>query len=198
MEVNLHEAAVIRVEFTIHAPELPSPVVAGVDPSSVDPAWLAQRSDAEIGQLKRDAAEFIRKNFAIEMGETDRLIDADILFDSLESIRQPPTDTKLPPGCLLATVLIENPGPPEKLRIGFAARAQKRLLLSVSRPAAFPEVRDLAPGDHFDVTLPGRPAPLVEVERKPIGETTPWFFFVPPIVVAAIALLWVRRHGRQG
>ena len=61
------------------------------------------------------------------------------------------------PGRLLATVRIANPGPPNQLRAGFAANAQKRLLLSIARPAAFPEVRDLGPGEDFSISLPDPP-----------------------------------------
>ncbi len=191
VEVNLHDPAVIRVEFTIHAPELPSPVVAGVDPSSVDPAWLAQRSDPEIEQLKHAATGFIRQTFIVRLGDADRLSGAEITFDPVALIRQPPPDTKLPTGCLLATVLMANPGPPEKLRVGFAVGAQKRLLLSVSRPAAFPEVRDLAPGESFDVTLPAAPPS----KRSPVLLT---FLFAGLVIfVLSVILLWRWRHSRR-
>ncbi|MBL9154839.1 MAG: hypothetical protein JNK37_20325 [Verrucomicrobiales bacterium] len=189
IEVNLHDPATIRVEFTIHAPELPTPLAAGVDPSAVDPAWLPGLDDAAIATLQDETTAFIRGHFSLRWTETtdprDILATAPIRYEPLESIRRPPADTKLPPGCLLATVTLPNPGPPARLSVGYAEHGQKRLMLSVSRPAAFPEVRDVPPGGGHEIPLP--------VPPPPPASPFPW-----PAVVAAVAgmgaLLLLRRR----
>jgi hypothetical protein len=178
IEVNLHDPASIRIEFTIHAPELTSPLTAALDPAAVDPAWLPGLSDGEIESLTREAEAFIRSRFAIRWSGPDapELTSSEIHFDPPEGVRNPPADTKLPPGCLLGTMQLANPGPPRSLTIGFAPDAQKRLMLAISRPAAFPEVHDLAAGESTTIALPEPPPP-------------PPRDFLPPAIALAAGLL---------
>jgi len=165
IEVNLHDPAVIWIEFTIHAPELPSPLTAGLDPTAVDLDWLRGLSDGQISELTREAESFIRAAFELSWSDPDpsrpppQLVAERIAFEAPELVRNPPADTKLPAGCLLGSMSLANPGPPRALRIGFAPDAQKRLMLAISRPAAFPQVHDLAPGESAVVALPEAPAP---------------------------------------
>lgn len=165
MEVNLHDPATIRIEITIHAPELDSAIATGVDPSNAPPEWLGGLSNEEIDALKNEAIAFIRRNYSYSLGgsaeaEVSEIFSKEeIHFDSSDAIRNPPADTKLPLGCFLATISLANPGPPMELAIAFSEEAQKRLLLAISRPGEFPRVHDLGPGDLVRISLPIPPLP---------------------------------------
>lgn len=193
VEVYLDDPAALRIEFTIHAPELPSAVAAGIDPAAVDETWLASLDDAAIAQLTREADAFIRRTFVIRSGESDPLAETNLAFDSPNIIRQPPADTKLPPGCLLATATLANPGNDPPFSIGFAVDAQKRLLLSIARPGAFPKIHDLAPGESEPISLPEPPRPPAPTAPPPIVEAPPTspskFSPLPLIGLAVLAAL---------
>lgn len=211
VEVNLHDPAAVRVEFTVHAPELPTPLSRGVDPTSVDPKWLAGLPDPEIAALTREAEAFLRARFTLRWSREDEpgresanCLDGEpVRFEPSASIRNPPPDTKLPPGCLLATVRLANPGPPARLEVGYSDRGQKRLMLSVSRPGAFPEVRDVPPGGRESVALPEPPAPPPPPSPPP--GAPPRRFGPGPVAAATgailalgVALALLARRRRRG
>ncbi len=150
VEVYLVDPERVRMEFTIHAPELPLAVAAGVDPAAVEESWLASLDAETRRALIGEAETFLRDTFLVRLADSDALAGATVDFES-------PEVTDLPPGCLLGRIEFSNPGASTPFSVGFSPSAQKRLLLSIARPAAFPEVRDLAPGESMDIALP--PAP---------------------------------------
>lgn len=205
VEVYLRDPATIRIEFSIHAPELPSAVADGVDPAGVDATWLAGLPDETIVRLTQEAETFLRKTFVLRQGESDPLAGAEVRFDSLEGIRKPPVETKLPPGCVLAAVTLPNPGNAAPFSVGFAADAQKRLMLSVARPGAFPEVHDLAPGESVTIPLPEPPRPIAEEKpaatasaQTPVANSGPTLTVILiATTFAAVAWLAVRRRNAK-
>jgi len=164
IEVYLHDRAIVRILVTVHAPELPSGVAAGIAPSAVEDNWLPMRSNAELAALFQEADRFIRETFAfgiVDPGESPpKPIDPDslpLVFETPEQIRDPNYDNGLPVGCLLVTFEFQNPGAPKKLALTFSPTAEKRLLLAVARPGQFPEVHDLAAAESLQIELPEAP-----------------------------------------
>ncbi|MEM7012849.1 MAG: hypothetical protein AAF585_15345 [Verrucomicrobiota bacterium] len=91
-------------------------------------------------------------------------------------------ETGLAEGCQLAFASAPNPG--RQLQISLAAKAEKRLLLVITRPAEFPETRDLAPGDSFSINLP---------EPPPKPQNLGWIWIAGAIIaVVAFCLLRLR------
>ncbi len=162
IELDLRDPATVRLYLTIHTPELPSSLAAGVDPVAGDPAWLRSRSDEELKMLIREGEMLIREifSFGLTSGVSDNVMTPMPLplgFETPAKIRDPAHDNGLPEGCLLATAEFANPGAPREFFVDYAGRGDKRLMLLVARPAAFPEVKDLVPGESVRVPLPERP-----------------------------------------
>ncbi|MCB1233350.1 MAG: hypothetical protein KDN19_24110, partial [Verrucomicrobiae bacterium] len=68
VECNLHDTRKTRIEFSIHAPELPTAVARGIDPASVDETWLQGLDKETIEVLKNEAGAFIRETFLLQLG----------------------------------------------------------------------------------------------------------------------------------
>lgn len=92
------------------------------------------------------------------------------------------TETDLAEGCQLAFASAANPG--QQLQVSLAEKAEKRLLLVITRPGEFPVTRDLAPGDSYSVELP---------EPPPKPRNLGWIWIATPIIAAvAFCLLRLR------
>ncbi|MFT5466711.1 MAG: hypothetical protein ACI8UO_001811 [Verrucomicrobiales bacterium] len=104
------------------------------------------------------------------------------------------TETDLPEGCQLVSLEIPNPG--QQLLISLANDSDKRLMLVVTRPAAFPDVRDIEPGSTSAIELPDPPTPPLAPPPPPGS-----FSKLPWILIAAAALaisaLWFARTVRS-
>lgn len=164
VQVYLVDPVLIRLEFSIHAPELPLAVAAGIDPTAVEASWLAGLDADTRRALRREAEIFLRETFLVRLAEGDALEGAVVNF-------LPPGSSEAPPGCLPAWIELPNPGETTAFTVGFAPSAEKRLLLSIARPAAFPEVHDLAPGESISVRLP--PAP--PAPAAPSSSSASWW-----------------------
>lgn len=152
IEVNLREPEVIRIYFTVHAPELPSAVAAGVDPAAVGKDWLRDLPEADLRKLLRESAALIRDLFAFAIegsgsGEAEKFSPEKLEFESVGKLKDPAYDNGLPPGCLLVSAVLKKPESAAGLRVALSEKAAKRLLLAISRPASFPEAKDLAAGE---------------------------------------------------
>lgn len=93
------------------------------------------------------------------------------------------TSPDLPEGCHLAILEARNPG--GELSIRLSPQSEKRLLLVVSRPGAFPETKDLPPGASHTITLPDPPS---------VKRTNPWIGAL--LVAAAIGIALLLRRWR--
>ncbi|MCB1063393.1 MAG: hypothetical protein KDN20_10795 [Verrucomicrobiae bacterium] len=196
VECNLHDTRKTRIEFSIHAPELPTAVARGIDPASVDETWLQGLDKETIEVLKNEAGAFIRETFLLQLGNEEWIKKCVIEFESVDRIQHPPPETQLPSGCLLATVWINNPESSLPLTVGFAPTAQKRLMVAIARPAAFPEVHDLAPGESVSISLPTPPPPPVvpEVIVAPPSSRSPWIPWLVVTTTCGLGLgLFLRR-----
>ena len=158
IEVNLREPEAIRIYFTVHAPELPSAVAAGVDPAGVGKDWLRDLEEAKLRKLFAESATLVGASFSFEWqggvsGAPVDLSSENLEFESIDQLQSPAYDNGLPPGCLLVTAILKKPKGITGLRVTLSEKAEKRLLLAVSRPASFPEVKDLAAGESVLLTI---------------------------------------------
>jgi len=132
----------VEIEFTVHAAEL----VPGVDPNSTDLLWIENLTDAEVETLLSRARDFVADSYLCSLP-----IGCDITFPDCAEIRQLALEADAPrPGCIVAHVTVSRHQHPIALR--YSEEAQKRLMLVVTTPGAFPQVHDLAPGEKFDIS----------------------------------------------
>ena len=172
IEVNLTSEEGIRIDITIHAPELPLAVARKVDPAAVGEEWLKSLSDDDLAELVRQAETFVRSHFVLSYGQVD-LVESGARWEFSEPalLRDPPPESALPAGCFLGTLWMKWGESGTPLVVGFDAEAQKRLLVAVARPASFPEVHDLAPGESVSLVL-AHPAPKAsEADSPPTPDT---------------------------
>lgn len=154
LEINLLKPGEVSVYVTFHAPEL-SEGVATPDGDIYGREWLATRDDASLAGLVRNADRFAGEVFLFRFGE--REAEATFVFPDFETIRHPPPGSVVPDGCFSGEAILPYTGSGTVLDIAFSSAAQKRLMLIINRPAAFPEVVDLEPGQRYGLTLPEAP-----------------------------------------
>ena len=201
VEIYLEDPDRIRIEFTIHAPELPSAVDRGIDPAAVDVSWLPGLDDESLATLCAEATVFIRQTILLEHPDLAPMSELEIAFPTPETLRDAPDQELLPAGCLLGTAWLESRRSEAPLVIGFSPSAEKRLLVSVARPAAFPEVHDIGPGESVVLALPPAMAPPASAPGA--NDSTGNYPGLPLLVggallVTGITFLWFlcsRRHS---
>lgn len=154
LEINLLDAGEVPVYVTFHAPEL----IEGVDTPEDDlygREWLATRDDATLAGLVENADRFAGEVFAFQFAE--REVTPDFVYPDFPTIRRPPPGSVVPDGCFSGAAMLPYMRDETELTITFSAAAQKRLMLIINRPAAFPEVVDLEPGEQYVLALPESP-----------------------------------------
>jgi hypothetical protein len=138
-----------EIAFSIHAADLESARAVGADPAGTDLAWLQNRTAAEMAPLLLEARAFLANHFTLQnYGEPISLDDA-LAFPKEGSLAA--GDEAARPGFLVG-ILRLPPGAVE-VELLHAPTSGKRLMVVVSRPGAFPEVRDLAPGEKTTISL---------------------------------------------
>jgi hypothetical protein len=151
LEINLLDAGEVPVYVTFHAPELIEGVVTPED-DLYGREWLATRDDATLAGLVENADRFAGEVFAFRFAE--REVAPDFVYPDFATIRRPPPGSVVPDGCFSGAAMLPYTRAETALTIAFSATAQKRLMLIINRPAAFPEVVDLEPGEHYVLALP--------------------------------------------
>jgi hypothetical protein len=183
LEINLLDAGEVPVYVTFHAPELIEGVATPQD-DLYGREWLATRDDATLAGLVENADRFAGEVFAFQFAE--RGVAPDFVFPDYETIRRPPPGSVVPDGCFSGAAMLPYTRGETALTIGFSATAQKRLMLIINRPAAFPEVVDLEPGENYVLALPEAPVEAGAVWRIAA-------VLVGLIVILVVALIGWRR-----
>ena len=138
-----------EIAFSIHAADLESARALGADPAGTDLAWLQNRTAAELARLLLEARAFLANHFHLQLrGETISL-DESLAFPETGALATGEEAAR--PGFLVGTLQLP-PGAAE-VELLHAPTSGKRLMLVVNRPGAFPEVRDLAPGEKTTISL---------------------------------------------
>lgn len=139
-----------QITFSVHAADLASARALGADPTATDLTWLEGRTTAELAPVLADARRFFEETFdlrrqeiPIDLGKEVRFPEAGVLAAGIEAAR---------PGFLVGTLSL--PADATEVRLLHLIGSDKRLMVVVNRPGAFPEVRDLAPGDSTTLALP--------------------------------------------
>ncbi len=176
LEVDLRDAATVTFFFSVHAPELPSAMSAGVDPLGVDPEWLGNRTTEELSLLLEEAGDLLDELYVLSLADFEdagvgERLRLPLIWETPEQLHDPAHDNGLPPGCFLVTASMRNPGAPRQLVVRYSETADKRLLLSVFRPGGFPKVRDLAPGDLVRIDLPKAPVAKQEPQTEEMSHS---------------------------
>lgn len=161
VEVNLTETGetgVLRLYFTIHAPEL----LVGFDNAGsevFDAEWLRSRSDEEFQVLFEKSRGFVKENFSfcIDGGPVLDLSEK-LHFEKPETVRDKSYQSGVPVGCLLVTVDFKLEPGMMFLEVGLSEKAGKRLLLVTNRKGKFPDAKDMDTGDKVKLVLPERRA----------------------------------------
>jgi hypothetical protein len=183
LEINLLEPGAVPVYVTFHAPELIEGTVTPED-DLYGREWLATRDDLTLAGLVENADRFAGEVFAFRFAE--REVAPDFVFPDFATIRRPPPGSVVPDGCFSGAAMLPYTRGETELTIGFSATAQKRLMLIINRPAAFPEVVDLEPGAQYVLALP----------EAPIGAGSRWrgaAVLVGLIAILVVALIRRRR-----
>jgi len=154
LEIDLLEPGEASVYVTFHAPELIEGVVTPED-DLYGREWLATRDDATLAGLVENADRFTGEVFAFRLAE--REVTPDFAFPDFATIRRPPPGSVVPDGCFSGAAMLLYTRGETVLTIAFSSAAQKRLMLIINRPAAFPEVVDLEPGERYALVLPEAP-----------------------------------------
>jgi hypothetical protein len=175
LEINLLKPGEVSFFVTVHAPEL-TDTVEPLEADVFGKTWLATRDDATIGELVKSADHFANEAFVFRFGE--RLAQPQFAFPAPEMIRYPGPESTIPDGCFGGEATLPYQTDETSLSIDFSSSAQKRLMLIINRPAAFPEVVDLEPGKQYAVALP--PVPVA---------ARPHTWLIWWLTVAALALL---------
>lgn len=180
LEINLLDAGEVPVYVTFHAPELIEGVVTPED-DLYGREWLATRDDATLAGLVENADRFAGEVFAFRFAE--REVAPDFVYPDFATIRRPPPGSVVPDGCFSGAAMLPYTRAETALTIAFSATAQKRLMLIINRPAAFPEVVDLEPGEHYVLALP----------EAPVGAGAVWRASAVLILILVVALVGWRR-----
>lgn len=186
LEINLLDPGQASVFVTVHAPEL-TDTVAPLEADVFGKAWLSTRDDEAIADLVKSADFFAGDVFDFRFGA--RQVDPLFEFPDPETIRHPGPDSAVPEGCFSGAAMLPYRVGEETLSIDFSASAQKRLMLIINRPRAFPQVIDIEPGSHYELTLPAAPVSA----NKGRGLAYGIVGAVLVILLAALALMRRRR-----
>lgn len=133
----------VEVAFSVHAAELASARALGADPAGTDLAWLQGRTEAEFAPLLAESRRFFAATFGLHLPDETIDLAAEVRFPADPALAAGAEAAR--PGFLVATLRL--PTEAAGLELLHRPDSGKRLMVVVNRPGAFPEVRDLAPGD---------------------------------------------------
>jgi len=187
LEINLHQPGKVTVYVTVHAPEL-SDEVAPLEEDVFGAEWLASLDDAKIAGLVAKAESFGVEKFAFRFGE--RRAELALDFPDADTIRLPAADTEVPAGCFSGVASLDYAPGENTLTLQFADSAEKRLMLVINRPAAFPEVFDIEPGTTHEIPLPAAP----EISKFALSKAQ--VAAIAAAIVGMVVLLAIRHRRR--
>ncbi len=195
VEVNFTETAetgVVRLYFTIHAPEL----LVGFEDAGAeifDAAWLRTRSDEQFKLVFKRGRHFVKEKFGFWIDSDTELDLTDLLsFEKLETIRDEKYQSGVPVACLLVSAEINLEATSKLLRVRLKKDAGKRLLLVCTRKAAFPETKDMDAGDSVEFLLPEREVKkTLKTDRVSVAQNDySWKGILVSIGLLATILVW--------
>ena len=194
VEVNLTETpdtGIVRLYFTIHAPEL----LVGFENAGADvfdAEWLRNRSDEEFKTLFEQGRTFVKEKFKFRIDSGMELdIREQLRFEKPDTIRSESYQSGVPVGCLLVSADLKLRLGSKQLEVRLAPDAGKRLLLVCTRKKAFPAVKDMDGGDTTILVLPewkNTDLETLEVSSKAMATESKYLW---PGVIALFVLLTV-------
>lgn len=138
-----------EIAFSIHAADLESARALGADPTGADLAWLQNRTTAEMAPLLLEARAFLASTFTLQIQGEPISLDESLAFPETGALAA--GDEAARPGFLVGTLRL--PPGAVKVELLHAPTSGKRLMVVLNCPRAFPEVRDLAPGEKTTIPL---------------------------------------------
>ncbi len=179
-EIHLTAPGTISIHFSVHAPELI--LAPETDFGAIGDDWLAAKQDGEIEELVTLAREFVSERYGIYSKDRDLVSKLELQFEHPSLIRVPDREGGPRPGCILASLLLENPG--GELTFSYKEEGEKRLLLATIRPASFPKTHDLEAGTAVVIPLPEPP-------EKPFNQA--WYLVPLALAFAVVNWMVIRR-----
>lgn len=141
--------------FSVHAAELPSAAALGADPLGTSLDWFERADGPARGLLLGEAADYVARTFEVSLdGTNPRPAGAERGFDLVWPsfpAEESEAATAARPGFLAASASL--PPGSRRVIVRLSPLAEKRLLVVINRPGAFPKVHDLAPGESLDLPL---------------------------------------------
>lgn len=202
VEVNLTETAetgIVRLYFTIHAPEL----LVGLENAGsdiFDVEWLRTRSDKEFQTLFERGRTFVKEKFGFRIDSDSKLdLSERLRFEKPETIRDENYQSGVPVGCLLVSAELKLDSGSKQMEVSLAKDAGKRLLLVCTRKGAFPETEDMDAGNSVILLLPERkdtelPVPEATDKANTVENEFPLGVLFSFFVVVALAIFWQTRR----
>ena len=150
VEIQIHEES-LSIEFSVHAAEIAGDL--GIDPTETDTSWFLKLSEDETKSLLTKADQFISQSYRIS-GNSFPLDDDGSLaihFEEPQTLRKMwRKEVSTRPGSLPGKITSSQL--PAAIQIEYL-NPEKRLLLVINRPGAFPKAYDIAPGESKKLTL---------------------------------------------
>lgn len=143
LEIRVETDGAATIHFSVHAAELSDD--PEVDPTSPGTEWFSQLSPTETGVIVERANKQLNQSYRILSGENEVPNPAISPRATL--------DSEIRPGCFSAA--LEIPSKDDLLTV-FYTGSEKRLLLVITSPGAFPKTFDLASGEKQSIPLPRR------------------------------------------
>lgn len=149
IEVRINPDSEIRIDFSVHGPELA--ITYGVDPLTTDTSWLDVLSPDQAKKLLDDAGSFILKTFQVCSADENLLTASDLFLPTLPEVKESwKMSEGARPGSFVGTLLL--PTSLESVTFQYG-KADKRLMLVVTRPGSFPKVYDIGPEQSQKIDL---------------------------------------------
>ena len=139
--------------LSVHAADLDGARALGADPAASDLDWLRGQDDETIQGILLEAGAFLAATFTLSVQEAGLDLErGPPVFPTPGEFRAENEAAEgARPGFLVASLSLDPRSDQVELR--HSRDSGKRLLLVVNRPGAFPEIRDLAPGEWARISL---------------------------------------------
>jgi hypothetical protein len=143
VEIRFPEEGGVEVEYALHAADYAIPF--GVDPAETDSSWFGRLPEADRAKVIGAVNESLQAGLGITTNSPGIRMEVPVVGpgDSL-SLDEGPR-----PGCLCGSQIL--PAIPDAITFTYR-NPDKRLMIVVNRPGAFPEVHDLGAGESFTLT----------------------------------------------